>query len=355
MHFYKPPQFATPEGTPRRVGFELEFGNIAVQDAATALHTAFGGTLHEENPFVYTLRDSAIGKIKIERDAQLLNTVKYRDLFSKFGVDFTRDMVVAEVEKGIDRLSSGIIPCEAVTAPLAYEDFSKLHQLIRALEDLHAEGTQDSIFNAFGLHLNPSAPDLTPATLVRYIQAYLLLDEWIVDTADIDFTRRYLTSYIDPFPTEYRVLVLHEDYAPDTGTFIRDYLRLNATRNRGLDLLPMLAEIDRDAVEQALPPEEHGLVGARPAFHYRLPDCRIGDADWSVAAEWNRWWHVEVLAQDDELRRDLMRLWHKTKDEFLLMRRQTWVERVSEFIDTRFPAPQETAASDAADDGSGDG
>ena len=79
---------------------------------------------------------------------------------------------------------------------------------------------------------------------------------------------------------------------------IDDYLRHNPTRNRALDLLPVLAHLDRDRVlSQA---EGKHLVKPRPAFHYRLPNCMVDEADWTLASEWNRWVMVERLAGDPE-------------------------------------------------------
>jgi hypothetical protein len=42
------------------------------------------------------------------------------------------------------------------------------------------------------------------------------------------------------------------------------------------------------------------LVKARPAFHYRLPNCEIDDPDWRIARDWNYWIEVEKLANDPD-------------------------------------------------------
>ena len=42
-------------------------------------------------------------------------------------------------------------------------------------------------------------------------------------------------------------------------------------------------------------------ISPRPAFHYRLPDANLGQADWSVCLEWNRWLVVERLAENRPL------------------------------------------------------
>jgi len=94
-------------------------------------------------------------------------------------------------------------------------------------------------------------------------------------------------------------VVLAPGYAPDLDGLVDDYLKYNPTRNRGLDLLPILAMHDLEKVKAIS--EEPELVRARPAYHYRLPNSMIEDRSWSLAAEWNRWVLVERLAACPEL------------------------------------------------------
>ena len=86
---------------------------------------------------------------------------------------------------------------------------------------------------------------------------------------------------------------------PDLDRFITDYLEHNPTRNRSLDLLPVLAQHDLARVKGAV--EEPDLVSARPAFHYRLPNSMLDNRDWSLAVEWNRWVTIEQVAMSPDL------------------------------------------------------
>ena len=81
------------------------------------------------------------------------------------------------------------------------------------------------------------------------------------------------------------------------AAFIDDYLAANPTRNRDLDLLPLLHYFDETRVRAVLPNEK---INGRPTFHYRLPDARVSDPGWSIAPDWNRWVCVERLAADRE-------------------------------------------------------
>lgn len=321
-------------GQPRRAGFELEFGNLTVRETAEALQRDLGGDIQEKNPFYFKLTDSSAGNLKIERDAELLHSVRYRKALRKINVDFNPDTLANEIEQGIDRLSCFLIPCEIVTEPLSFREFPNLDRILNVLDTINAKGTQNSVFYAFGLHINPSVPDSDKKTLVAYMQSFLLLAEWLEADSDVDFSRRFFTNFIDPFPDDYVKKVLDPEYRPDTDTFTDDYLRFNPTRNRALDMLPLLADIDNERVLAGVKKEEHSLIRRRPAFHYRLPDCRLGDKTWSPADEWNRWWYVEAVASDPGLRDHLMNLRHKTVSGFLISRKRERIDIVKHVLNS---------------------
>lgn len=327
-----PPVTETADGEPRAAGFEFEFGNLPIGKASRALQSALGGELESISPFEAVLRDSRLGRLKVERDANLLKSVRYRKWLEGIGLDFKPGSIGHEIETNIDNASRGLIPCEVVTDPIPFADLKRLDTLVAALNELGAEGTQDSLIYAFGLHINPSLPAQDSATVARYIQAYLLLHAWLVELSDTDMTRRFLTRYIDPFPHGYMERVLVPDYRPDTDDLIADYLRHNPTRNRALDMLPILAHLDEDRVRAGLDEDEQVLVKARPAFHYRLPDCRVNEPGWSVADAWNRWVFVEELAQDEALLDELVLLWRKQDRELKLTPGGRWVQKLTSFL-----------------------
>ena len=330
--FWLPPIVNQLNGEERAAGFEIEFGNVAVSEAAIALQKALGGQLKQENPFLYRLKDSRVGTLRIERDFELLNSVRYRDYLQGLDIDYEPGTAMSEIEHGIDRLSRNLVPCEIVTSPIKLNDLNGLNDIIQVLHTLDARGSGHSIISAFGTHINPSAPDLSAVTITHYLQAFLLLYDWIVWDSKIDFTRRYITHYIDPFPKAYLELLLDSSYQPDEGQLIDDYLDYNPTRNRALDLLPLMCEIDEEKVLQGVNPNEKSLIKKRPAFHYRLPDCRVGDEGWSIATEWNRWWYVEVIANDEDLRKALMALWQKNSKELSLPGSDAWAKKTDGFL-----------------------
>ena len=315
-HYRLPSVITDSSGAPRRAGFEFEFGNLPIVETAKALQKSLGGELDIKSPFEAVLQGSLLGKLKIERDAEILKSTRYRSWLESLGVKFSPGTVAHGIETNIDNASRGLIPCEVVTEPIPLQDLDKLDILIDTLNRLGAEGTQESLIYAFGLHINPSIPDNSSATLRRYIQAFLLLYTWIIDSSEIDVTRRFLTKYIDPFPQDYMELTLDNSYSPDGTALVEDYLTHNPTRNRALDMLPILFELDADRVLAGINEDERKLVKGRPAFHYRLPDCKINEAGWSAAAAWNRWVYVETLAADAELLQELIEAWRDSSASF---------------------------------------
>lgn len=110
-----------------------------------------------------------------------------------------------------------------------------------------------------------------------------------------------------------------------------DYLAHNPTRNRPLDMLPLLAHLDSRRVLHAA--EDKHLVKARPAFHYRLPNCMIDEPAWTLAQEWNRWVAVERLAADPEklasMSRDYLRLEGESFKPFI----DKWPDALARYLE----------------------
>jgi hypothetical protein len=286
-----PPRLTGASGRARRVGVEIEFGGLDFQQAADIVVRLYGGTIREVSRVGVAVENTSLGEFRIELDAMLLKSEKYRDVLEKLGVG----------EKGQERVGDTLqallekfVPSEIAAPPIAITDLPKLDILRETLREEGALGTRSSLLYAFGLQLNPEVPATDAATLKSFLAAFLQLYDWIVDTAKIDITRK-IAPFIDPFPAEYRELVLDPKYRPDLDRLIDDYLLLNPTRNRPLDMLPLFATLREEKVLAAA--KEPDQIKKRPTFHYRLPNCLIDEPDWSFADEWNRWVEVERLAE----------------------------------------------------------
>ncbi len=331
-----PPRLYDRRGQMRCAGFEFEVGNLPVLRAARALQGAMGGELSVVSPFEAVLEDSLIGRLRVERDARLLKSVRYRSWLQKLGVDFSPGTLAHELETNLDSASALLVPCEVVTRPLPLHEMHLLDRLIDTMNAIGAEGTQVSPVYAFGMHINPSIPDASADTLRRYIQSYLLLSDWIIASSETDLTRRFFTKYIDPYPQPYVELLLDVDYRPDLAALIGDYLHHNPTRNRALDMLPILCGLESERVRAALPEEERALVSPRPAFHYRLPDCRINKPGWTPAMGWNQWVRIERLADDQALLAELIREWRLTREKYSLAPGARWTMRLTHLLAERY-------------------
>jgi hypothetical protein len=92
-------------------------------------------------------------------------------------------------------------------------------------------------------------------------------------------------------------------------------------------MLPVFAHLDADRMAPVLT----DATSARPTFHFRLPDCRIDEADWSLAQEWRRWLTVERVAEDDALLRRLGTAW-KAAHPGLTLSRHDWANRCAAIL-----------------------
>jgi hypothetical protein len=286
MTFDRPPILANAQGRTRTVGVEVEFAGITAEAAAKALALALGGGVRQKDPHAFSIRNSKLGDIAVELDMRYVHADrKGTSLLETMGAKFA---------SWFGSAVRHVIPCELVTAPVPIDKLHEVDRALAVLRDAGAKGTQDGALYAFGLHFNPETPRLEAETIVPIVKAFALLNPWLRRQVAPDATRHFL-GFADPFPPDYVRRLVTPDYRPDVSTFVEDYLGANPTRNRDLDMLPMLAQIDEERVRARLPNEK---INKRPAFHYRLPDARISDPGWSIAPDWNRWVAVERLAFD---------------------------------------------------------
>lgn len=108
-----------------------------------------------------------------------------------------------------------------------------------------------------------------------------------------------------------------------------DYLEHNPTRNRALDLLPLLAQIDMDRVQATV---ADAKVKARPTFHYRLPNCHIGQTNWTLANAWNTWCVVERLANQPDDLDALAEAYLAAEHAIWGVNRSDWINTVDQWL-----------------------
>lgn len=321
----KPPVLHNQQGEIRKVGYELEFAALELEEVAQIIKEIYGGDITEKSRYEYDINGSSIGNFRVELDARILQKMASQDILSRLGLDLDRRTLRESFEDVVDKLAKKVVPVEVVMPPVPIEELHRLEQLRKKLQESKAEGTSSSFVHAFGMHINIETPDLEVETLLRYLRSFLLVYPWLVQVLEIDFSRR-LSPFVDPFPDVFVQMILSPDYEPDRDTFLEDYLQFNATRNRPLDMLPIFAILTPERISEATGDEKNN---PRSTFHYRLPNSRIDDADWTFADEWNKWCVIERLAGDDEMIAKLSELYLLRKKKAIVSFKKEWAETVS--------------------------
>lgn len=321
MNDFLPPSLTNRRGSPRRVGVELEFAGLAPSEILDVIAAVLGGKAKRKTRFEFRITDSALGELALELDAA-----------------YFKELARAQAERSeLERLTDDVlagaaqvvVPWEVITAPIPIQRLAELEPLVAALRDKGARGTRHSPWYAFGLHLNPELPGLDAATVLAYLRSYACLYDWLVDAERLDPSRKWFTPYIEPFDSDYVELILAEHYQPDIERLIDDYLQFNPTRNKSLDMLPLFCHIDAGRVRAKV---DDPRVKARPALHYRLPNCDIDREDWNIGEPWRRWLEVEHLAADSEQLGRACRAFRRELGRDLRWLKSRWIEQCRSWL-----------------------
>jgi hypothetical protein len=306
--FFPLPQPNDAKGQPRKTGVEIELGGLEEAAVAQICAKELGGEVEQVDSHIWRVKDSRIGKIEVYLDTFLRSAAKSK----------LRDLALD--------LGREVVPVEIVSEPLNLDGLQKLDRLRDSLRKAGALGSGAGIVFGFGVHLNVQIASYRDADIVRPLLAYALIEDWMRSANPIDESRRLL-PFTDPYPTDFvRDLIALRPDAP-VNAVMETYLGHNPTRNRGLDMLPIFADLAPDRVAAAV----SGKVSARPTFHFRLPDCLIDDAGWSLVDEWQRWLVVERVAQDAALLDQLCRAWENDHG-VVTISRQSWARRCGEIL-----------------------
>ena len=298
------PKEKTLAGKMRRCGIEIEFSGVDEANAAQIVAQTLGGLVKRQGPHLFTIEDSDLGTICVELDTR----------YAKPGNQF--------LPEGVLDAARAVVPVEVVTPPLSPEQMDRVLDLTGALQKAGGKGTSDSLFAGFGIHFNPEITGYDDPYMLRTVIAYGLLEQWLRQWRPLDMSRRIL-PFVDPWPVHFTDALVEADDLDLSVLRQLVHTHLNG-RNYGLDLLPILHAHDPEGFAATFGKE---ASGARPAFHFRLPDCRLDEPDWSIAHEWDRWWLVEALAAD-EARYDALRdAWRRGAGHGGL-----WVEEVTRQI-----------------------
>lgn len=315
------PTLTTESGAMRRVGVEMEFTGVNLHTVAEVLRN-FTGDLSRHSLVVWYAQHPDWGQFELELDWDYLKRLADEQPFSLEEENWANFL---------QEVAAMVVPIEVVCPPIRVDRLGDLDALVRALHDAGAQGTDDSIFAAYGVHLNVEVPAMKPEVVLGYLKAFCLLQWWLSEAHKVDFTRK-ITPYVNLYPEAYVRRILETDSA-DWDGLIRVYTLHNETRNRALDLYPLFAHYDESKVNKAMMRDRK--IKKRPAFHYRLPNCEIDRPGWTLAEPWALWCEVERLAYNERALQELTRV-YLGKDRALLgVNRRQWTEYIKQWLGDR--------------------
>lgn len=269
------------DGTIRRVGFEIEFAGLTLDRCIDIVREHLGDEISRRSQVEATITNHTLGDFTLELDWQFL-----KDQARETASD-------SELIKLVADLAGTVVPLELICPPIPADKIDSLDSTIEALRNAGAKGTDESFLYAFGVHINTDIPDLEADTITRYLKAYCILQDYLVQAHAINTMRR-IFPYVDLYKEPYiRKVLAYKD--PGIDELITDYLNFNPTRNRALDMLPIFATIDESRIQASL---DDPRIKSRPALHYRMPNCHIERPNWSLKTDWAIWCQIETLAND---------------------------------------------------------
>ncbi len=296
----------TKDGTSRRVGVEIELGGLDEAKVATLIADTLGGDVTKKAD-ARVVKTAELGEIEIYLDT------RFRDRLEN---------APAKVKS----LAASVVPVEIVTAPILPEQIAQLDVLVDALTAEGASDTKDGVFLGFGVHFNPEVRDVSLEAILPVLTIFALLEDYIRDADPIDLSRAVL-PFVDPYPRPLVDALITTP--PKTLEGLIDlYLEHAPSRDHALDMTCLFALYDEDRMAAQMDLTE---ISARPTFHYRLPDFRPSDPDWSLAAAWNRWVWIEQLSADSALIGALCKAWTDHRGGWFKTRR-SWAEKSGQIL-----------------------
>ena len=264
-------------GGGRRVGVEIEFALVDAPAAAAAVASAIGGEVRHHGPHMAVLEGSPIGTVRFELDTRFAKPAEgpRPDRPRARGAGPARGGGRHALRGGARRDGDRAARRRGARRPSTRPS--------RRCASAGAVGTRHSPVNAFGMHLNIALVPCAPSWRNPHRRG-LCLRRAVAAPADGgrsrppgDALRRSLSAGLSARARA----GLRRAPAPDLGRFISLYADWNPTRNRGLDMWPLLGHLDQEAAEAAL---GGPVKNPRPAFHYRLPDSDVENPAWTPRA-----------------------------------------------------------------------
>ena len=316
---YVTPQHSKNEkGEQRKIGFELEFGDLEVGKAVAIVAEIFSGSAKKKSEIEFEVESEEFGVFKVELDWQLGKKIAEKRAGKSLSDEDNEPDAVMDWFK---RIAGQLVPVEIVCPPLSLESCRQLDVMVDKLRAAGAKGTDESYLYAFGVHINPEIADSSAYSIARYLQAFGLAQDWLFDINRVDPMRR-VTPYINTYVSAYLDLIFQYSQDITRKKLIEEYMEHNATRNRALDMLPLWKHLDEDIFQQF--ELKDTLTQARPTFHYRLPNCEIEKKGWYLSESWNIWCVVEYIAANEDVLGNLINYRQQSREKSFLIDDKQW-------------------------------
>lgn len=308
----------------RRFGLEIEYVGLPLDQSANIIADALECDKKRTHKTHYTFEHPELGEFILELDVELAQKISANAQNTPLN-----DMSINKaIDSFLPEMLSGIAPSELVTPPLEMKDLAITSKIVKDLRNGGAQGTSESFLYAFGYHVNPEARSLDAEDILRILQSFTLLFDYLVDTLQMDLTRK-ISGYAAPYPKAFAKHILNPNYNPDIDTLMRDYIKFAPSRNYALDMLPLFSFIDEDFIESKCP---DSLIKTRPTYHFRLPNCKINDTDWDIYNGIKAWALVEAVADEPKLLERLSCEYLKINNKIMNKMTSRWREHVKEIL-----------------------
>ncbi len=288
-------QFLALHDTSRRAGFEFEFTGISIENCAELLANEYNARMIRDKALKYVIEGTPIGKIQVESDCELAQKITDQK-FDDLPMPLAR--YIRRILKKTGQVSTFFLPWEIITEPLEWDQLPALEHLRNFMLRQQAKGSSESIAYAFGTHINCEAGSTEVEDVRDTVRAFIVFYDKLLSQLHVDPSRR-ISTLILPYPDSYARIVLSSEYNPSWSDFIRHYLRENNTRNRALDLLPLIGYLFPEKIND-FSDYSRSRLSPRPTYHYRLPNCEFSNPEWRVAHAWNSWVEIDALAHDKQ-------------------------------------------------------
>ena len=207
----------------RKIGFELEFASLSLNQVATLIQKHFAGQTEKESEYVLHIRDSQFGDFRLEIDSSFLKNKVYVDWLASLGIKLSE-----KEQKRWDILLANhtdiIVPKELVSPPIRRSECASFYLMVEELKTMASDQSRfDFSLAPLGLHLNFEVASLNVDYLLATLQSFCLNYKKLINEVDVDFNRS-LAPYIAPFPEKFVDFICRTDYRPNISEFISDYL-----------------------------------------------------------------------------------------------------------------------------------